>query len=367
MENKDSLLGVLETIFKWKRPIIIATLVAAVGSAIIVLLLPVYYKATTTFYAASPDLAMPESIFGTTNEGMEYYGEDEDIDRIMTIAESSELTGFLINYFNLYEHYDIDTTKAKAPYYVAEALSDLYEVKKTKYDAIELSVEDKDKELATEIANTARAKIDELAQKLIKSSQEKVLQTYESNIQSKNDQLNILNDSLQRTRIKYGVFNTETQSELLATLLAKAEARLANSRARHSALTTMPGVPRDTLTFLLARINALEKEVVTMRDKLNLFNQGMAQVDVLAQIHEEARDQLGEDEERYKQIKSAYSSYFPTIHLVEAATVPIIKSRPKRTILVLAATMLAFVFSVIGVLILEYYKDVNWRSIVNAK
>ncbi|MCB0644041.1 MAG: hypothetical protein KDC44_20490, partial [Phaeodactylibacter sp.] len=210
-------------------------------------------------------------------------------------------------------------------------------------------------------------KVDELAQRLIKASQSKVLETYESSIKSKNEQLTVLGDSLQKIRIRYGVFNTETQSELLATLLARAEARLANARARHSALTTMPGVPRDTLTFLLARINALEKEVVTLRDKLGLFNQGMALVDVLAQVHEEARDQLGEDEERYKQIRSAYDSYFPAIHLVEPASVPIIKSRPRRTILVLAATMLAFVFSIIGVLIFENYKDVNWREIINAK
>lgn len=367
MEQKDSLLGIITTLFKWKRPIIITTLVAVIGSAIIVLIIPVYYQAATTFYAASPDLAMPESIFGTVNEGMEYYGEDEDIDRIMTIAESSELAAFLIQRFNLYEHYKIDTTKEKAPYYVMEVFADLYNVKKTKYDAIELSVEDRNRELAAEMANTARVKIDELAQRLIKSSQEKVLETYQTSIQEKNEMLTTLGDSLRQTRQTYGVFNTETQSELLATLLARSEARLANEQARYSALQSMSGVHRDTLNFLRAQISALQKEVETLETRLDKFNQGMALVDVLADIHEEARAQLGEDEERYKQIKSAYNSYFPSIHLVEAATVPVIKSRPKRTIIVLAATMIAFIFSVIGVLILEQYREVNWRAIINAK
>ena len=63
MEYKESLLGVLQTLFKWKKPILITTLIGAVGSIIIVLLLPVYYQSETIFYAASPDLAMPERMF----------------------------------------------------------------------------------------------------------------------------------------------------------------------------------------------------------------------------------------------------------------------------------------------------------------
>ncbi|MEO1711796.1 MAG: hypothetical protein AAFU60_00475, partial [Bacteroidota bacterium] len=81
MENQNSLLGVIETLYKWRKQILITTLIAAVGSSVIVLLVPVYYKSTTIFYAASPDLAAPEPLFGKTNESMEYYGDDEDIAR----------------------------------------------------------------------------------------------------------------------------------------------------------------------------------------------------------------------------------------------------------------------------------------------
>jgi capsule polysaccharide export protein KpsE/RkpR len=367
MEYKESLLGVIQTLFKWKKPILMTTLIGAIGGVIISLVLPVYYESATTFYAASPDLAMPERMFGTTNEAMEYYGEDEDIDRIMTIATSSELADFLIRTFNLYEHYDIDTTKAKSPYYVRLQFDKLYDVKKTKFDAIQLSVEDKDKQIAASMANAARVYIDEIAQRLIKNSQMELLKTYEANISEKEQQLRELNDTLRTIRSTYGVFNTETQSELLATLLAESEAKLTNSQARLEVYQNSPGAPRDTIYNLKATVQGSKKEVESLQEKLEKFNQGMATVEVLVQIHAEASKQLGEDKERYKQIKTAYESRFPAIHLVEEAAVPIIKSRPKRSILVVAITVLSFLFSVIGVLIFDAYKDINWQAIVNAK
>ena len=367
MEQKESLLGVLQTLFKWKRPILIVSLVAAIGSAAVVLLLPVYYQSTTVFYAASPDLAMPERIFGITKEAMEYYGEDEDMDRIMTIANSNELSDYLIQTFNLYEHYDINPKKPKSPYYVQIKLKKLYKVQKTKYDAIQLSVEDEDKERAAAMANASRIKVDEIAQRMIKASQKEVLNAYETNLSEKERLLKELNDSLRTLRSKYGVFNTETQSELLATLLAESESNLINYSAMLNVHQGMSGANRDTIANLRAKVQGAEASATALRARLDKFNEGMAIVDVLVMQHLEASKQLAEGRERYKMILTAYDSPFPTIHLVEEAAVPIIKSRPKRTLIVLAVGVLAFLFSVAGALIFDTYKDVDWKSVINAR
>ena len=363
MENQNSLLGVIETLYKWRKQIMITTLIAAVGSSVIVLLVPVYYKSTTIFYAASPDLAAPEPLFGKTNESMEYYGDDEDIDRIMTIANSSEMATFLINAYNLYEHYGIDTTNYKAKYYVREKLSKLYEVKKTKFDAIELSVEDTDQGIAMEMANAAQDKIDRIAQRLIKASQMKQLETMEAHILEKEQDLNKLNDSLEIVRARYGVYNTETQSELLATLLAKAQAKLASERARLSAMRNSGTARQDTLANIRARVNSYTEQVASLQGTMDKFNEGMALVDVLAEVHLKASEQLGKDKQRYEQIKSSHGSYFPAIHLVEPAEVPIIKSRPKRTLIVAATTLAAFLLSIIGVLLLDAYRQTDWKEV----
>jgi tyrosine-protein kinase Etk/Wzc len=364
MEQKDHLLSALGSVLRWRKAIILITLAAVVVSSVVVLVVPVYYKSTSIFYAASPDMAMPERVFGTSSEAMEYYGEKADIDRILAIANSNELADYLIQEFGLMEHYKIKTSNPKAPYYVREKLRKRLKVQKNKFDAIELSIEDTDKELAARMANAARVKIDELAQRLIKESQAQVLKTYATSMEEKEAMLQVLSDTLQGLRERYGVFNTTTQSMQLSVLLAESDSKLSMNRAKLGYLQNISGVPRDTIVFLQAQVRAHEEETKSLSERIGRFNQGMAQVEVLSQQHEEAREQLGLDKERLKQIQIMYNSYFPTIHVVEPAAVPIIKSRPKRTLLVAASTLIALVFSVLGVLILELYRDVDWRELL---
>jgi len=367
MNNKDNLLDVVKTLFRWKRPILSVCLIALAGSIAIALLLPVYYEATTTFLAASPDQAKPEMLYGKVSFEPEYYGNENDIDRILTLAESGELVDHLIDSFQLYEHYDIDTSGARAAYWVRETFFGHYEVAKTKRDAIDLSIEDTDKVLAANMANAAREKIDRLAQQLIKESQYKSMRAYELNIRNKEQQLAILSDSLVNLRRTYGIFNTEAQSESLTDQLSKAEARLTRNEARLRALRGSSGIRRDTIANLSAMVDGQTEEVAELQQKIAQLNEGMAIVNTLERQYSEANQSLGEDKERYKLLASTYQSDIPATILVEKASVPIIKSRPRRSIIVVASVAVAFLFSVIGVLLFDAYKDINWREIIHAQ
>ena len=364
MQHKDNLLGVVETIFKWKKYIIYTCLVTAIGAIVTVLILPVYYKSTTIFYAASPDLATPEAIFGGSSTAPDYYGTGNDTERLITIAESGELVNYMVEKFNLYERYDIDPDEPLGPYNVQLKFNTHYDVIKTKYDAVRLSMEDEEKEMAAQMANAAREYISNAGQKLIKDSQAKLLKIYENNLSAKKSQLDSLNKRLQAVRHQFGIYNTEGQSENLSMLMAKAESKLYNSQARLDALKNT-NARRDTIQYLRASIKGYENELLKLGERLNIFNQGLAEVEMLQSIQEQTSEILARDREHYKQIKASFDTNFPTVMLVEAAQVPIVKSRPKRTLTVVAAVLAAFVFSVIGVLIFDTYKDVNWRKIMH--
>lgn len=366
MNNKDNLLGVIETVFKWKKPILWTCGITAVAAAIVALLLPVYYESTTTFYAASPDLATPEAIFGESAQAPDYYGTDGDMDRLLSIAKSDDLASFMIDSFNLYEHYDIDPDSPKGPYAVRLKFGKHFEAIKTKFDAIELSIEDEDKELAAQMTNVARNRVSEVAQQIIKNSQLTLLKVFEDNISQKTEQMDSLNLQLLNLRQKYGIYNTESQSENLAELVAKAESKLYNLQARLEAMQNSR-IFRDSVRLINAQIKGYEYELQKLNERLMLFNQGMAQVDVLVEVQLQASEKLGEDKEHYKQIKAAYGTDFPTLHLLEAARVPLIKSRPKRALIVVGATAVAFIFSILAILLFDTYKDVNWREILHLK
>ncbi|RMG86776.1 MAG: hypothetical protein D6714_03580 [Bacteroidetes bacterium] len=368
MENNDNLISVLKTIFKWKKYIIYTCLAVAVGTVITVLVVPVYYKATTIFYAASPDLADPSLLYGGSNNGMRYYGDKDDIDRIMSIAQSGELADLLIKEFDLYNHYDIDTSHRLAKYYVYTELSSLFEAERTKEDAIKLTVEDTDKALATRMANFARDKINEIAQRLIKESLARTAETYRQSLEESRKKLDSLGKELRMVRDSFGVYNTETQSEGMVTLVTKTEAKIQRNKAKLEFYKSLnQRAYRDSIVRIQSLIPALEAELETYRTNLERFNKGFSRAEVLTQVQLRSSDQLGKDRERYRQLLSVYNSSFPAIHVLEEATIPVVKSRPKRMLIVTVAVVLAFILSVIGVLIFDTYRDINWRDIYSGK
>lgn len=362
-ENKDNLLDVIRTLFRWKRQIIGVVLAAAIGTAVISLFLHNYYKGTTVFLAVSPDQAKPEALFGDGQVLTEYFGNENDIDRLLTIAQSGELFNFMVDSFQLYQHYDIDSTQKRAKYKVRKEFLSSYDIEKTKRDALELTIEDRDPELAAKMANTARRKVAEIARRLIREGQERTIVSYQDNIRSKEALLSVLGDSLIAKRRRYGIYNIAGQSEALTSQVSQAEALLISNQARLEALKSSTGVPRDTIVQLKAKVSGYQRSFENLTQKVDHFNDGMAEVGTYDRQYIEANATLSEDKERLKQALSVYHSDIPAIVVVEEAETPLIKSRPKRSLIVIGATLVAFLFVVIGVLLLDTYQDVNWKSV----
>ncbi len=370
MNQNDNLLGVLQSVYRWRKPILRLCLLALVGSIGISLLLSNYYQATTIFYAASADLFKADKIFGTVTQGVDYYGTGPDLDRILTIGQSQELVGYMVKKFNLNEHYDIDTTKKDAPFKVSETFLKLYNIQKTKLDAIELTVEDKDPKFAAMMATEARKKISDMAERLIKDSQQKMISTFEANISYKQHELITMGDSLQRLRKVYGIYNAKTQSEALTNLVSEAESKLVRMRTQVAMLEKDSDVRRDTLAMMRAMSKGLEEEVKSLispdsKSSTNLtnFNKGVGVIQVLEQLHEESSKQLGYNLEKVRQLKSAYTIPTSAVHLIEEAAIPIVKSRPKRLIVVLVSVFIALAVGVLASILLDAYKNVDWKMI----
>ena len=371
MSNRDNLLGVFSSIYRWRKAIRNICLITLIGSIVITLLLDNYYKATTIFYPASPELANPELIFGYTSKVTDYFGSDRDLDRLVEISVSNEVVDYMVAKFRLYDHYDIDSTSKEGPHKVRKRFRKLYSVLKNRNDAIELSIEDTDAQLAAAMANAARDKINAIGQRLIKNSQATLLATFEDNMTRKRTELAILGDSLNTLKKFYNIYDAGSQGGQLAQNLTKAESEIIRGRARLEILENNPLIPQDTIQYIKADVRAYERELARLTspnvkdDRLNLerFNEGLPKVSILGDLHFQGRKQLSYDMERYNQIMAAYKTDIPALQLVEIAETPRIKSRPGRTVIVLASVVAAFFFSILGALIADAYKDINWREV----
>ena len=357
-------MDVVRVLYKWKIFIFLVCVIAAIGSIFLALSKDNYYQSSTLFYATNHDLSKPNPI-GNMGKNTYYYGTGEDMDRLMTLAESDLLADFLIDSFNLYEHYWVDTTNAKKDFRVMEIFRSQYKVLKTKHDAIEILVEDVDPAMAVKIADAARIKVNELAQQMIRNSQKQQLAMMESNVSNRNVKLDSLEKALLINRNKYGIFNPATQSRDLPELLLIKSGKLSEEKGRLEELQKHASIPKDTLIFSAARIKGLENQVTSLRRQVALFNEGFSDYEVLYRMHQIQKDEMAFEGQRLKQLQAAYNSEFTALAVIEKATTPRDKSRPKRSIIIIVSVLLAFVLSCVAALVTDTYKSINWQEVLN--
>jgi len=360
MSQDESLVDVLALLYRWRKYIIGITLLSMLGAAAISLALPNYYKAHTYFYAASPDLAMPNPV-GSTSENQRIFGGSADLDRLFSIARSNEVLEYLQEKFDLYAHYEIAPDRPKAKHKLLLKLNKLYTTQKTKYDAIDLTIEDQDPAFAAEMANAARNKTADLARQLIKKSQKKLINNYQSSITEKQIEYKKLSDSLSTLRSTYEIFSTDSQGEALSSSLVEIKGEYLKYEALYNLLKTA-NVPADSLSKAKSKYISASKQLEALEKSVKQFSLGFPLVKSLERKIRDFAAIMHYDMEKLMQLNSVYESNISAVHIIEEAVAPVIKSRPKRSILVLGIGFLTFVLISLFILLKQQMDRIGWRE-----
>ncbi len=360
MDQKTTLVDIIKLIYKRRKKILIATFLVSVITAIVMLMMPNYYKAITTFYAASTDLIKPDPIGGNVIQ-KKYYGNKDDIDRVLTVANSGVIRKKLVDKFDLYNHYDIDSTEKLSEYKINKKLSKLFVVKKNERDAIELSIEDKDRKLVADIANSARDMIQSELSGIVKSIQQSQMDSYSKKVKAKNQQLKVLIDSIKRIKDRYSIFDIETQGESLAKEITQTKGNLAFMQSKLSLIKNMRGIKRDSISFLKANIAGNISKLHDLDSLAIVFNSASMNVGMLVNQKNQLAKQLAIDNVKLNQLKSMLEANPKVLHIVEEAKMPLRKYRPVRSLYVLGAFILTLLFSILIVVIMEENKKIDWN------
>jgi tyrosine-protein kinase Etk/Wzc len=370
--EKDSLLPVIGTFYPWRRHILYITAGVFIISALLSLLLKNYYQGKTVFYAASQDLFKPEKVFGGGTTEMYYYGSGEDIDRILTVGNSHGVIDLLIDSFDLWKVYKIKPGTSKAKYKMRKAFRENYKILLTKQDALELTVEDKDPERAAALANFATKIIDHQVKSIIKNSQIALASSYQKSINSKEKLMQNNLDTLIHYRQTSGIYDPGGQTEILATRVTEVTNAVEREKAAlESMKKSKSSKLRDSIDIVQARIIGYERELSILNGddpksnySLKNFNQNKGKVELLESRYYRSYEQIGYDLEKLKLYNAAIDIDVPALHVIESAEVPLYKSRPKRSIIVIACTLAAFLFSLAAVLAVESYRHFDWTPLI---
>ena len=170
----------VKVIFKWKWHIIIATVIAAVLGAVFsgpTFITPKY---------KSEALLYPSNIAS--------YSDETFTEQMLQIMESKDIMDSVIEKFDLIDHYGINKNDKYWKTYLMSEYHDNVSISKTKYDAVEVKVMDKDPQMACDIVNEIIRLYDKKVATLHKSKRKEVVDMLSKQLNGKTEYI----DSLKR-------------------------------------------------------------------------------------------------------------------------------------------------------------------------
>ncbi|QMU31353.1 GumC domain-containing protein [Adhaeribacter radiodurans] len=375
--TEHNLAGYLPLMQKWRWPILGVTLAACIISAITALLLPNIYRSTAIFYPTNlPDLETtlnPEFILN--GEKLTLSMSSDDADRLISIGQSEPLLRHIIQKFNFAQHYryPANDTSDKVRQKVLEEFLYNYSIAQNNRSAVEVSFDDADKYFAAQVANTITQQIDVINQQLTLTNQQKMVNSYAQRQQFLQKELLKTQDSLVAARRQYGIFGTTTaehesrpESRYLAERLVQTETDLQQARATLKSYQAQLSGSHDKIITLKADIKGLEAALnalksATSGNSINLesYVAGTDEVTRLEAIFDSRREEYVKARQIYEDAKLALQNQTSSLYVVQPATPAIKKVKPIRWLIVMGATFLTFLLSVVVVSILERRRSVR--------
>jgi capsular polysaccharide biosynthesis protein len=202
------LIDVVKVILRRKKQLLIICGIALVAGVIISdpHIMKPYYLSTAIVVPANPSLSTTQNLFADNSVNSNYYGSEEDGDRLLAIANSAPLEQNIISQFHLFNHYKIDSVTTSYPNYkIQREFESNYEALKDDKDAIEINVYDHDPKMASDIANAIVDKVDDINRNIILSNKNKMLAIYQNKVTEKQMQLHQLTDSIVKLKRLIGI------------------------------------------------------------------------------------------------------------------------------------------------------------------
>jgi len=158
------------------------------------------------------------------------FGEEEQTEELLQVLNSDAIRDSIINKFDLYAHYGIDSLDNFHKTTINNTFDDLIKVKKTQFNSIKVTVLDKNPKTAAEIANSYLYFMDSVINSIRKKRANQSLTILDARKKRLYIQRNNVQDSLNTYR-SFGVLSTTAQIERLTEQYALALSQNNNSGA----------------------------------------------------------------------------------------------------------------------------------------
>jgi len=363
-----------------RRLIIKNTLIVAFVSLIVSLLLPKWYASKAVvlssgagkFNFLSSISPIPVADFGLSTI-------NEDINNFIAILQSRTVKEYMVNKFNLVERY-----KQRDIEYAMEAYEEIMELEVTEEGTLEISIIDKDPKVAKQMVSEALIMLDQINQNIGMEAGRYNREFLEKRLNQNQNDLEKAELALKAFQEKTGIIDLVAQLSSTMQMTAQAYnsifeaytelyAKKIETETQLAVAKTTLSINNPTLMQLEILLNEqkrqLEQLMIKLDEKLQylLSNITPSQVDKIpniefsvsfnslpslglknARLIREVELQTRIQEiliPQYEQAKLEETKNIPTLQVIDKPKVAINKTKPKRALIVIGATLMSILVS----------------------
>lgn len=214
------------------RKFIIAGIAAAVISAIVSLLLKPLYESAVILYPSS-NITEASTLLGEASSRAALFGDDDATEKLIQVIESEQVRDYLKQKYDLARHYNIKPGERYPNTLLAEKMDKYLRCTKTSFGSVEISVRDRDREIACAMANDMAARADTIFNNLQRGAASVMLDEITRSYELQDRLVRHYEDSLriQGGSAAFRIYSTlETETEYLGLMRGKYLEALAMSR-----------------------------------------------------------------------------------------------------------------------------------------
>ncbi len=225
--NEFNSFGLIRFIWKWRKLLIIISVIAAVVSFGASMLIRPQFKSTSIIYAPRTN-SLSKILVNEQNYNerldIKAYAVEEETEHMIQILNSREIKDILIQKYNLVEHYGLKTDMKYWQTRLYKAMENMISIKRTQYGAIAVTVSDWDSQLASQMANEIVNQLDTFKNNVERERATAAYHLLEKQLVEINTELQRIDDSLSVLAEK-GVLILDRQAERITQQYAIAIAQ----------------------------------------------------------------------------------------------------------------------------------------------
>jgi capsule polysaccharide export protein KpsE/RkpR len=355
---------IIRYLIKNKLSLIVIPFLVAVIVAGITLMIPNRYQSSANLIPSQrPSLGF--DLFseggGISSLASSFLGNENEAEanKYIILLSSFTTSKQVVESFDLVKHYDLEESETP----LISAIEELKE--RTKFESKEegnfvITIEDESPELAKNMADFFVHKLNEENIRISTSDAKMYREFLEKRVEEAENEIDKLRESTKKFQQQYGVFELPTQTEQYFSLISELTARQIETELRLKLLSETVQPSSETFKNTkseLEAINSKLSEIYSDADSTNLYLNFSQLPEISSQYLELLLEAEIQTEIQkflvplYEQARMEEAKALPIVSIIDAPRVPEIKSFPKRSLIVIASGISAFILMILYLMV----------------